>query len=88
MSLSSESEQVKLFVDTAEDTILRKLEWRRRGGETSERQCRDVVGVMNTKAHQLDQASLHEWAPGSETPGGSTFGLRVPAGYLPELHPA
>jgi hypothetical protein len=88
VSLSSESEQVKLFVDTAEDTIPRKLDWRRRGGETSERQCRDVVVVMNTKAHQLDQASLHEWAPRSETPGGSTFGLRVPAGYLPELHPA
>ena len=28
-----------LFVETAEDTILRKLEWYRRGGESSERQC-------------------------------------------------
>jgi hypothetical protein len=31
-----------LYVDTAEHTMLRKLEWYRRGGEVSERQWRDV----------------------------------------------
>lgn len=33
-------------VASAEDTILAKLEWFRRGGETSERQWWDIVGVL------------------------------------------
>jgi hypothetical protein len=62
VSFSSGAEQSTLFVDTAEDTILRKLEWYRRGGETSERQWRDVVGILNTQSSGLDRAYLSEWA--------------------------
>jgi hypothetical protein len=34
-------------VSSAEDTILAKLEWFRRGGEVSERQWTDVVGLLD-----------------------------------------
>ncbi|HEY2851733.1 MAG TPA: hypothetical protein VGJ18_02725 [Gemmatimonadaceae bacterium] len=50
-----------IYVDTAEDVVLRKLEWYRRGGETSERQWRDVVAVLRVQ-HDLDDAHLRTWA--------------------------
>ena len=37
-----------------EDTILSKLEWYRMGGEVSERQWRDILGVLKTRAGELD----------------------------------
>lgn len=45
-----------------EDTILAKLEWFRLGGEVSERQWRDILGVMKTRAGELDLAYLRQWA--------------------------
>lgn len=52
----------ELFLDTAEHSVLRKLEWYRRGGEVSERQWRDVIGVLRAKGDQLDAARLDTWA--------------------------
>ena len=48
---------------TPEDTVLAKLEWYRLGGETSERQWLDVLGVMKVQAEALDLAYLRQWAP-------------------------
>jgi hypothetical protein len=45
-----------------EDTILSKLEWYRLGGEVSERQWRDVLGVLKTRAGELDLDYLRRWA--------------------------
>ncbi len=50
-------------VATAEDTILRKLEWYRAGGETSERQWNDLRGVLKVSGPRLDLGYLREWAP-------------------------
>jgi len=51
-----------LVFKTPEDTILRKLEWYRSGGEVSEQQWRDVLGVLKFASDRLDQAYLDRWA--------------------------
>ena len=51
-----------LYVDTAEHTILRKLEWYRRGGEVSERQWRDVRAIVRIQGDRLDHERLRRWA--------------------------
>lgn len=50
-------------IASAEDVILSKLEWYRAGGETSERQWGDVIGVMKIQADNLDWDYLQRWAP-------------------------
>ena len=45
-----------------EDLILRKLAWYRSGGETSERQWLDVLGILKMQAGNLDQTYMREWA--------------------------
>ncbi len=50
------------YMASAEDTVLAKLEWYRQGGEQSERQWRDVVGVLTAQAGRLDVAYLGQWA--------------------------
>ena len=42
--------------------ILAKLEWYRLGGEVSERQWRDILGVLKTRAGGLDLGYLRKWA--------------------------
>ena len=50
------------YVATAEDTILSKLEWFRAGGEVSENQWTDVLGIFKVQAGNLDLAYLNQWA--------------------------
>ncbi len=50
------------WVASAEDIILAKLEWFRMGGEVSERQWRDVLGVLKTQGERIDVEYLHKWA--------------------------
>ena len=47
---------------SAEDTVLAKLAWFRKGGGISERQWSDVQGVMRTQRDALDLAYLRRWA--------------------------
>jgi hypothetical protein len=54
---------IECAVASAEDTILRKLEGYRAGGETSERQWNDLRGVLRVSGKLLDYAYLREWAP-------------------------
>jgi hypothetical protein len=51
-----------LYVTSPEDVILSKLEWYRMGGEVSDRQWRDILGVLKTKAGGIDLDYLRRWA--------------------------
>lgn len=50
---------VEVSVASAEDTIVAKLEWARSGG--SERQIRDVVGVLQVSGEGLDRPYIQRW---------------------------
>lgn len=49
-------------VATAEDTILQKLRWYRLGGEVSERQWSDLLGVFKVQKGRLDLGYLRSGA--------------------------
>jgi hypothetical protein len=49
-------------VASPEDTVLAKLEWFRAGGEVSDRQWTDVVGVLRTRSQAIDHGYLKQWA--------------------------
>ena len=53
---------VECAVASPEDTILRKLEWYRAGGEVSERQWNDLRGVFRAVGGQLDIRFLRHWS--------------------------
>ncbi len=50
---------VPLFVVTAEDLLIAKLEWARMGG--SSRQIEDVAGILRVRADQLDLPYVERW---------------------------
>jgi hypothetical protein len=50
----------------AEDTVLAKLDWYRLGGETSERQWQDVVGIVKVQGNRLDWVYMRQQARGLE----------------------
>jgi hypothetical protein len=45
-----------------DDTILSKLLWYRDGGETSDQEWRDILGVLRISARHLDNGYLDKWA--------------------------
>ena len=56
-----EGETVECPVATAEDILLAKLQWYRDGGEVSERQWTDILGILATNP-DLDFAYVRTWA--------------------------
>ncbi len=59
--IATEPEE-SIYVTSPEDTILAKLEWYRMGGEISDRQWRDILGMLKTRAGELDLDYLRKWA--------------------------
>ena len=47
-----------IWVTSAEDQVLRKLDWYREGGRASDRQWRDVVGILRVHHGAIDRDYL------------------------------
>ena len=52
----------KFYLASPEDIILNKLEWFEMGNRVSQRQLRDVIGVMKVQGNALDRAYMERWA--------------------------
>jgi len=51
-----------VYVATAEDTVLAKLQWYRAGNESSSTQWNDVLGILATSRNSLDLTYLQTWS--------------------------
>jgi len=61
-TIDEENESVQLYLVSAEDIILNKLDWYRMCGQESERQWSDVLGVIQVQKKRLDRKYLKKWA--------------------------
>jgi hypothetical protein len=59
--LQDSPDERRFPVASAEDTVLAKLEWFRLGGEVSERQWWDIIGVLKV-SRGADETYLRRWA--------------------------
>jgi len=50
------------YVTSPEDTVLAKLAWYRLGSEISDRQWRDILGVLVVQGERLDFSYMGQWA--------------------------
>ena len=55
-------ETLSVWFATPEDVVLHKLIWFRKGNETSERQWRDIAGILKTQQSRLDITYMTDWA--------------------------
>jgi hypothetical protein len=60
--LITRQEQAEVALPSPEDTVLAKLSWYRKGGEVSDRQWADILGVLQVQVGRLDGAYMRRWA--------------------------
>lgn len=57
-----EASSIKFFLASPEDVILSKLDWYKKGGQVSQKQWKDIQGVINVQREKLNLTYLNEWA--------------------------
>ncbi|RPJ46698.1 MAG: hypothetical protein EHM19_03890 [Candidatus Latescibacterota bacterium] len=73
----------RVWIASPEDLVLKKIEWFQAGGGVSERQWRDLLGILKVQGEALDFAYLRRWAEELGLTPLLTKAL-VEAGLLPE----
>jgi hypothetical protein len=58
----AQGEGYDVYVSSAEDTLLAKLDWYREGGEVSDQQWRDILAILTVQGDRLDLPYLRTWA--------------------------
>jgi hypothetical protein len=61
-NLDSENPHAMYYVSSPEDIIINKLEWYQKGEMKSERQWRDIIGIMKVQGDSLDLHYCKKWA--------------------------
>ena len=61
-TLDEEQIAAQFYLASPEDIILSKLEWFRVGGEVSERQWHDVLGIIKVQGELINKEYLQHWA--------------------------
>jgi hypothetical protein len=60
--LEEDEKTISIYLCSPEDIILNKLEWYKLGGEMSERQWSDILGVIKVQNEKLDIEYLKRWS--------------------------
>lgn len=60
--LDDEDPESRFFLGSPEDIILNKLEWYLAGGQVSERQWGDVIGVLKVQSDKINREYMKYWA--------------------------
>jgi hypothetical protein len=55
-------EHTSLWLASAEDIVLQKLDWYEKGSRISERQWNDALGVLKVRGSSMDVSYLRKWA--------------------------
>lgn len=63
--LGVQPDALEVPIATAENVVLARLEWFRLGGEVSEGERRDAVGILRVSAQMVDTVYLARWAEAS-----------------------
>jgi hypothetical protein len=61
-AFGNDPKESPVLLPSPEDVVLSKLEWYRLGDEVSDRQWRDVIGVMKVVGTTLDRPYMVHWA--------------------------
>ena len=61
-TIDEDEESIELYLVSAEDIILHKIDWYCQLGQESERQWLDILGVIKVQQDQLDTEYLKKWS--------------------------
>ena len=61
-TISDEPGSIQVYLSSAEDTILSKLDWYKAGGSVSEQQWKDITGIIKVQGELLDKEYLLKWS--------------------------